>query len=281
MSYPDLGWEGEFDLHDRLEVSLSRVGALTLGANWRHADLAAPYWRLYANHDDGARIQVHGRRPIDLRRHRRYLIPPWVHFAGESGPGVRHVFCHFEVLGLSGMLIREVFPLPLVLDDDHPAVASYLGLGDTLAATRRTGPRLACAFKAAIYTALAEAIARLPAAHEQRLLSQIRRDLPVREALDWIEAHLGEDCSNAAIATRMRVGSDQCIRRFRRWLGQTPAEYVQERRVAAAARDLAYGDDPIDTIATRYGFPNRHYFSRVFARRMGQPPAAYRRAHGI
>ena len=32
----------------------------------------------------------------------------------------------------------------------------------------------------------------------------------------------------------------------------------------------------IDEIADRCGFANRYYFSRVFAQRMGRPPARYR-----
>ncbi len=58
---------------------------------------------------------------------------------------------------------------------------------------------------------------------------------------------------------------------------RTPGQYVLERRVALAAQRLALSADAIDEVASTCGFPDRFYFSRVFAKRMGAPPAAYRK----
>ena len=55
---------------------------------------------------------------------------------------------------------------------------------------------------------------------------------------------------------------------------------MAERRVAWAARRLAFGDESIDAIALGAGFANRNYFTRVFTRHLGVPPAAYRRMTG-
>jgi len=281
VSYPDSAPQAEHDLHDRLEVALLRVGALHLGraGAWRYDDLAAPYWRLYCNRQDGARIHTRHRGPMPLMAQRRYLIPPWVHFASEGAAGVDHIYCHFDCLGLSGVLLRELFPQPVALRRDAAAEAALITTGDALAQRRSVGLDLACAFKAAVFTALGELLGALPAVHRHRVLAQIRRDLPVRDAVEWIEQHLHADLSNASIAARLHVGSDQAIRLFRRWLGQTPAAYVQERRIAAVARRLAYTDEPIDTIAAACGFANRHYLTRIFGQHMGLAPAAYRRVH--
>lgn len=281
VSYPDSAPQAEHDLHDRLEVALLRVGALRLGRTgaWRYDDLAAPYWRLYCNRQDGARIHPRHRGSIPLTARRRYLIPPWVHFASEGAAGVDHIYCHFECLGLSGALQRELFPQPVALQRDASAEDALIASGNVLAQRRSVGPDLACAFKAAVFTALGELLGGLPSTHRHRVLAQVRRDLPVREAVEWIEQHLQANLSNASIAARLQVGSDQAIRLFRRWLGQTPAAYVQERRIAAAARRLAYTDESIDDIAASCGFANRHYLTRIFGRHMGLAPAAYRRAH--
>ncbi len=279
VSYPDLANQAEHDLHDRLEVALMRVGAIALSNGWRHEDLAAPYWRLYCNPEGGARIYPRHAGPLALQARQRYLIPPWLHFASDSIKGIRHVYCHFEVLGLSGTLLRELFPRPVPLRRDAGQESALIAAGDALARSAEVGLELACAFKAAVFTALGELLGALPTAQRHRVLAQVRRDLPVREAVDWIEAHLADDLSNASIAARLRVGPDQAIRLFRRWLGQTPAAYVQERRIAAAAQRLAYSDDSIEDIASHSGFPNRHYLTRVFGRHMGLAPAAYRRAH--
>ena len=57
----------------------------------------------------------------------------------------------------------------------------------------------------------------------------------------------------------------------------TPQQYVARARVQRAARELSGTEDSIDQIAARLGFPNRNYFSRVFARQIGLPPATFRR----
>jgi AraC-like DNA-binding protein len=268
---------GELDLQDRLEVGLLRVGARPLGRQWRYADLHAPYWRLYCNHQDGARIHPLDGPPIHLAARRRYLIPPWVHFASESREGVAHVFCHFDLLGMPGALIRAWFPSPIRLRSDPALEQAVLELGDRMAAGGAITAGGACAWKAAVHAALAEALDALPAREQPRLLRHTRTDLPFAKALHHIHAHLGENLSNGALAARCGMGSDHLIRLFRRHLDQTPLQYVQERRLAAAARDLVQGDEGIEVVAERYGFPNRFYFTRVFTRRMGQPPAAWRR----
>jgi len=74
------------------------------------------------------------------------------------------------------------------------------------------------------------------------------------------------------------MSEDHFIRRFRECVGQSPAQYIQEQRVARAAQRLVFTTESIDAIAAATGFANRFYFSRVFTRHMGTSPAAYRNA---
>jgi transcriptional regulator GlxA family with amidase domain len=83
----------------------------------------------------------------------------------------------------------------------------------------------------------------------------------------------------AALAAAAGQGVDAFHRAFRAGSGQTPAQFLIERRVARAAGLLTGGDMPLAGIARACGFPNRHYLTRMFTRRMGASPAAYRRLH--
>ena len=74
------------------------------------------------------------------------------------------------------------------------------------------------------------------------------------------------------------MSEDHFGRLFRKSVGSTPAQYVLERRIAAVTQALLFTNDSIDQIANRLGFANRHHLTRMFTRRMGVPPAAYRRA---
>jgi AraC-like DNA-binding protein len=73
------------------------------------------------------------------------------------------------------------------------------------------------------------------------------------------------------------MSENHFIRRFRQAIGLTPASFIQQKRLAAAAQLLLYTDESIDAIALKTGFSDRFYFSRAFRRAMGRPPATYRR----
>lgn len=268
---------GEFDLHDRVEVSLLRVGAGRLGRAWRYPDLHAPYWRLYCNPQDGARIHPRGAPTIPLAARRRYLIPPWVHFASDSREGVGHIYCHFDLLSIPGATIRSWFPAPLRLAADPLQEQALIALGDAVGRGAAFTAGRACAWKAAVHATLAEIFDRLPAPEQAKLLRHTHTDMTLRRALDHIQGRLDTDLSNPVLAARCGISTDHLIRLFRRHLGQTPVQYVQERRLTAAARELVHGDDSIEVLAERFGFANRFYFTRIFTRRMGQPPATWRK----
>nr|MBA3685357.1 helix-turn-helix transcriptional regulator [Planctomycetota bacterium] len=136
---------------------------------------------------------------------------------------------------------------------------------------------LLCRIKSLVFTALAGLFASLPATQARRCFAVVERRKAVHPALAHIEDRLGEPISNRQLAALCAMTEDRFIRRFRDEVGQTPAQFVLERRVATAAQRLLFTDDPIDAIAERSGFANRFHFSRIFAARMGAPPAAYRR----
>jgi len=119
-------------------------------------------------------------------------------------------------------------------------------------------------------------LATLPVSSHRQLNRLMMQQHAVMPALRYIDEHLGEAMDNATLAAQCHLSEDHFIRRFRESVGQTPAQYVLDRRVSTAAQQLVFSSESIEAIADQTGFPNRFYFSRMFARRMGVPPAAYR-----
>ena len=60
--------------------------------------------------------------------------------------------------------------------------------------------------------------------------------------------------------------------------GGSALDLVHERVLLEARRLLAYTEMPVARIAGELGFEDAAYFSRLFARKVGLAPAAYRRA---
>lgn len=99
--------------------------------------------------------------------------------------------------------------------------------------------------------------------------------------LEFIEEHLQEDISLAALASLAGRGIDVFARQFRSELGVPPYRYVMERRLQRAAADLAGSRKPIAEIALAVGFSSQSHFTTRFTARFGVSPGIYRNRQGL
>ncbi len=65
-------------------------------------------------------------------------------------------------------------------------------------------------------------------------------------------------------------------RRFKKYLGKTPKQFINEVRLENARRLLVETHLPIAEIANQAGFTDHSYFSRQFSRLFGQLPSVFR-----
>ncbi len=70
-------------------------------------------------------------------------------------------------------------------------------------------------------------------------------------------------------------------RTVRRYLGQTPSDFINGIRMDVAAKKLAGTDESIAEIAEGVGLPNLSHFHRLFREAHGKTPLAYRKANGL
>jgi AraC family transcriptional regulator len=132
-----------------------------------------------------------------------------------------------------------------------------------------------------LYAAVARLVESLPPDAASRFARVVATPNHVRPAIRHIEAHAGDAITNDALAALCGLSPAHFIRVFRDAVGQTPAQYVLERRIATAAQRLIFGDESIDAIAERTGFANRFHFTRAFTKRMGVGPGAYRKGSRV
>ena len=79
------------------------------------------------------------------------------------------------------------------------------------------------------------------------------------------------------LATDLGIHRVHLARVFRLQWQCTPREYIQQLRVRAAAHALASTTHALAEIALDTGFSDQAHMSRMFLRRMGMTPAAFRR----
>lgn len=93
----------------------------------------------------------------------------------------------------------------------------------------------------------------------------------------YIEEHLEEPIRIEALAGQTRLSASYFYRAFRGTFGVAPHAFIMRHRIDRAMELLSKGDDPIAQIALACGFADQAHFSRVFSRRAGLPPGAWRR----
>ena len=98
----------------------------------------------------------------------------------------------------------------------------------------------------------------------------------LRELVAWLGTHLQDDLSVEALAERVQMSPRNFARAFAAETGCTPARFVEQARVAAAAQLLRQTRWTQDRIADRSGFRSVDALQRAFARQHGQTPQAWR-----
>lgn len=101
----------------------------------------------------------------------------------------------------------------------------------------------------------------------------------VRSMLTYVQFNLAENISLEAIAQQLGANASYLSSQFNREVGKSLPEYVSEKRVAEAKRLLRGRTHlPVGQIAAAVGFSDVNYFTKVFKKKTGQTPSAYRAA---
>lgn len=189
------------------------------------------------------------------------LYPARVAHAEQAEPAdpVESLFCAFRASAAVG---RRV-----VVTHDHDGrirqMARWLHTDQAAA-----GPA-AEATRRALFRALLAEFLRGDRQPEPPLRTALRRQ---------VRQHLDEPLAVAALAREAGLSRWHFIRTYRRQTGRTPMADVRNERLDCARDWLLTTTLPLKEIARRTGLGGAQAFSRVFAARYGQPPAAFRRA---
>ena len=116
---------------------------------------------------------------------------------------------------------------------------------------------------------------RLSHVHPPHRLSRVN-DALAKQMISWIDAHLTEEITLQDIAAAAAVSPRECQRIFDRCLHRSPMNYLNMRRLYAAADALVSSDAPVTEIALNCGFTSPSYFTQQFRRLLNVTPREYR-----
>ncbi len=92
------------------------------------------------------------------------------------------------------------------------------------------------------------------------------------ETLHYIEENLSNKITTESMATYANYSMYHYARLFKREMGMTLNEYVTQRRLTCAAKDILGGHKILD-VALRYGYETHAGFVKAFKQRFGYPPS--------
>ena len=99
----------------------------------------------------------------------------------------------------------------------------------------------------------------------------------VGEAITLIAYDLTADLSLKSIAKQLNVNPPYLSALFSKECGCTLTEYVNDKRIEQAIFMLSSSDKTVSAIAFECGIPDTNYFIKLFKRKTGLTPTAYRK----
>lgn len=103
----------------------------------------------------------------------------------------------------------------------------------------------------------------------------------LRQVMDFVRTHLGQDLSLEALAQQTGFSPYHFTRLFRQTTGESPHQFVLRQRIERAQHLLNETDLPLVRVALESGFANQSHLTQTFKRFLGLTPRAYRQDRSI
>jgi len=101
----------------------------------------------------------------------------------------------------------------------------------------------------------------------------------LKEPVAFVRKNYMQNISLEELADITHLSISALERRFKKFLGKTPKQFINEVRLENARRLLIETNIAIATIANDTGFTDHSYFSRQFQKLFKQSPSAFREEH--
>lgn len=260
MNSPD-----NFFYRPEIKVLLCRNDRLISGS-WNHADLSAPFWRIYVNATPGA--TVHSDSIVyKLAPGQMLLISPDTRYSSSLERDVDHFYIHFQAASPFADISGKIYSFELTSCDLSRIKKISEGILQP--------PVSSISISLEILALCHQALAKIP---EQDLICS-GYDPRVADAINYIEANFQHTITNQMLANGAGMSVNSFARLFKTQTGLPPQAFLSRHRIAQACIMLRFSKLGIDEIAAASGFCDRHYLTRVFTTMRNISPVAFRKLH--
>lgn len=134
-------------------------------------------------------------------------------------------------------------------------------------------------YEVAMFTKFVELVVYLSRLYQETESTSAEALLRVAKVIGCIEDEFPSPWKVEDFARMAHMSRSNFMRVFRTATGQTPIDYLLQRRLQKSVQLLTQSNRSISQIAFDIGFNDSNYFTRQFKRAHQLSPLAYRRAH--
>lgn len=109
--------------------------------------------------------------------------------------------------------------------------------------------------------------------------SESQKITAIKTVLSYITEHYQEKLYVQDLASQVNMNEQYFCRFFKRSIGKTPIDYINDYRLNKVIRLLETGDAPVTEVCLECGFNNMGNFQRLFKRKTGTTPLQYRKLY--
>ena len=276
---------------DQLHLLILNVGLAIHNADWNWKNVSSPFTRLYYIMEGTAQI-IFPDGMQELKPHHLYLVPSFTTHSYQCNSHFTHYYLHIyeDHQSESGILEDWNFPieipagnleLPLIkrLCEINPTMqlpqsdpTSYDNNPTLIRNIIKNKQRTFCdkvESRGIVYQLIARFLKDAKPKVEvndnriQKVLSHIRKNIYKTVDID----------SLAAISC---LSKDHFIRLFKKEVGTTPLQYINQKKIEKSEELLKQGQYKIYEVAEIMGFQTVQHFSNTFKKVTGEAPGKYK-----
>lgn len=262
-------------------------------SEWEFNNLSFPFWRMYYNTIEGARITFN-EEEVNLDESVVVLIPPYTpfstslkHSSNESLSGsLIESEIEFMQLRRSGMVDHLFIHFNLGFQYDRVAPGIYqfhthhqlkVLLDEIRISTLVNSTNFGFRQTMQLYQLIIQLVNQIPKDKRESL----KIDNRVLKVIDYIDQHYADDISNDTLGKLASMAPNSLLRLFKTSTNFTLQQFLQNKRIEKAIILMHNQGASIDQIADACGFSDRQHFSKVFKRIVSIAPAQYRKMQTI
>ncbi len=99
----------------------------------------------------------------------------------------------------------------------------------------------------------------------------------MKQMMNYVHEHFRDKIYLEEISASAGISPRECSRCFKRQIGLTPMDYLNQYRVRMAADELKMTAKPVSVIGEECGFSSDSYFGKMFRQYLNCTPREYRR----